>query len=367
MEQSAADTHVASSDMMEKIFERMESLSRSMATIECKVSALDANAACMQQNEELFEQILSLERQKRAFEVEKMQTKTEYCDAMKRIDEQQVKITEFEKKTNNSCIIGQIGEENVRQVLEGLKHHWGDGIDYERTSGDAFSGDFLLHVRTTVAGCDKVFTVLIDSKKRKSGVSAAHFTQAVRDAKHVKADAILVVYSEMGKRDYPRGLEEAAELNKEWDGFRSNMVKGCILPMLQVALSKLLLEFNPVDKDMLNKVDTLDALRASGAAWRATLAVIAPILHALDPDEMKKQSAIAQQSMIAFKNQLRHLSGDAAAEHHRLLTFVFPGEEGRKGMRSKTSMVLGELVSPVVVGESSEMLLELSGDKRPRQ
>ena len=47
-----------------------------------------------------------------------------HSDAMKRIDEQQVKITEFEKKTNNSCIIGQIGEENLRQVLEGLKHHW---------------------------------------------------------------------------------------------------------------------------------------------------------------------------------------------------------------------------------------------------
>ena len=139
MEQSAADTQVASSYMMEKIFERMESLSRSMTTIECK--ALDANAACMQQNQELLEQILSLERQKRAFEVEKMQTQTEYCDAMKRIDEQQVKISEFEKKTNNSCIIGQIGEENLRQVLDFLHAHqqphgaWSRGCSTRNTHG----------------------------------------------------------------------------------------------------------------------------------------------------------------------------------------------------------------------------------------
>ena len=274
------------------------------------------------------------------------------------IQDQSQKIIVLEKKTNNSCIIGQIGEENVRIVLQSLQEKWGDGFHFEKTSSTPYSGDFLINISVRVSGfAKKAFSILVDSKKRNGGVCASHFTQAIRDAENLGVDAIIIVYAEMGKQAYPRGIAEDDSLNMKFENFDKKMVKACTLDMLHMSISKLLFDFIPLDVEMLNKLDARTALLSSENAWRAMVGIVAPLLRNLNLDEIKRQASIAQTSMIDLKRQLQRLPEEYKGDHYRLLASVFPEE--KKGRPKSTEFVLGDSVRPL---SDHSSLIEMKED-----
>ena len=81
-------------------------------------------------NEEYQNKVQELSEAKYALEKQIWNHDKEMRTKCEVINDQSRKLAELEKKTNSSCIIGQIGEENVRQVLQGLKDHWGPGFDF---------------------------------------------------------------------------------------------------------------------------------------------------------------------------------------------------------------------------------------------
>ena len=114
-------------------------------------------------NEEYQNKVQELSEAKYALEKQIWNHDKEMRTKCEVINDQSRKLAELEKKTNSSCIIGQIGEENVRQVLQGLKDHWGPGFDFVKTSSTPDSGDFLLNISVRVQGFAKrTFTILID-------------------------------------------------------------------------------------------------------------------------------------------------------------------------------------------------------------
>ena len=360
-------------DKLSRIETRMDKFDRFGEKMDLIVSDQELKAKIdesRQKNEGYQNKIQELSNEKYALEKQIWNHDKEMRGKCETITEQSKKIVELEKKTNNSCIIGQIGEENVLQVLQGLKEHWGPGFDFEKTSATPFSGDFLIRIAVRVQGfTKKMFTILVDSKKRNGGVCVPHFQQAIRDADNLGVDAIIIVYAEMGKQAYPRGIAEDEVLNMKFDNFDTKMVKACTLEMLHLALSKLLFDFVPLDVEMLNKLDAKTALLSSEQAWRAMVGIVAPLLRNLNLDDIKKQAAIAQTSMIDLKRQLQRLPDEYKGDHYRLLASVFPEE--KKSRPKATEFVLGESVKPLPnVSDSS--LIEMkdgegSGAKRARQ
>ena len=145
-------------------------------------------------------EVLSLTKETNELKTQVFELEKEKMSLLEQNNKLLVSNAALEKKTNNSFMIGRTVEENLFSALESIKQTWGTGFEVEDMHKKKHSGDFLVTVTLGASEYDsaKAFKILIDSKNyNDSGVKKAHFEQAVRDAKNVQADAIVIVYSDL--------------------------------------------------------------------------------------------------------------------------------------------------------------------------
>tara|TARA_B110000046_G_C13011301_1_gene406770 strand:- start:1446 stop:2735 length:1290 start_codon:yes stop_codon:yes gene_type:complete len=331
----------------------------------CRLSAIELHIgtlvrAVTREGVDQVAQIRSAEAQIARLQREKIADANEYAAKLTTINSMQARISELEKKLYHPNTIGVEGESDVLKVLDALAARWGDGFVVRSTRSVAHSGDFVVDVtlpfQSGAMGGESL-KIVIDSKRRTS-VSRAHFEQAIRDAQSLKARAVVVVYGDMGKRSYPRGICEGDDVNRMLaatatnaaSSFDSDMVKGCTVEMIPVALSKILFNFSAFDPSSLSSFQATRALCSSANAYASLLQIVAPILKSIDLDAIKDAAAVAQKKMLALKQDLCILvsaeaGGEesavavAAANHLAVLESVFPRTTG--GRVGATTLVLG--------------------------
>ena len=340
-------------DLEEKVIALTEKNGDLNGKMSCLEALKEELVTTRDKNEQLKEERLVSMQKNHSLLMETKQLATDVSDVRRELCISQERVHQLEKEKSSSNIRCEIGEHNLDTVAKSVSDAWGGDFVVENTSKTSYSGDRVLRFKSYAKGQTKEFVILCDSKNYKTiCVQSGHFEKAIRDAKHVVADAVVLVYEKLPPTKFPSGLASGQHIvDKMNSAFDVNLAVACTLQTFQVALCKIMLALCPItiDTETVGKLNVVKAMSTADRAMAEVFALSAPILKVLDTENMIQRAKRAEKSLLSLSHQLEELPNGLGETQSKMLQEVFPsaistgknsGKQGAKVLGPRVGSLL---------------------------